>query len=173
MLEELASSRSFLIIVGFCSGILSGLLGVGSGILLIPTLVFLLSLPQKSAQGICLAVMVPMTLIGAIRYKINPNIEVNLSHAAWLALGAVAGAFIGTELVRYLSSNTLRKIFAVFILIVGVKMLLTTPKRGVSADANLPQPRKLSDESLSNKNTISCLQQGQFEKEEEKTDEGE
>jgi uncharacterized membrane protein YfcA len=56
----------FFILLGICAGTLSGLLGLGSGIILIPTLVLLCGFAQKSAQGTTLAVMVPMILVGAL-----------------------------------------------------------------------------------------------------------
>jgi len=123
-----------LILLGGVAGVISGALGVGSGILLVPALVLLYYFPQKSAQGISLAVMVPMALVGAIRYKLNPEVSVAMSTVALLAIGAVAGAFAGTELARYLPGNVLRKCFAIFIIVVGVKMLWTAPKPAASAN---------------------------------------
>ena len=120
-------------VLGICAGILSGTLGLGSGTLIIPALVLLFSFPQKSAQGTCLAVTVPMALVGAIRYGMNPEIEVDMAKVGLLAAGAVAGAFLGTELARRLSSDVLRKSFAVFMVIVAAKMLMTTRKSRIPA----------------------------------------
>jgi uncharacterized membrane protein YfcA len=58
------------IVLGLVSGVFSSTFGVGSGILMIPALVMMFEFTQKSAQGICLAVMAPMALVGAIRYKL-------------------------------------------------------------------------------------------------------
>ena len=55
------------VLLGVVAGIISGMLGLGSGTLLIPALVFLFAFPQKSAQGTALVVMVPMALVGATR----------------------------------------------------------------------------------------------------------
>jgi len=130
---ELVNAWWALMVLGICAGILSGTLGLGSGTLIIPALVLLFNFPQKSAQGTCLAVIVPMALVGAIRYGMNPEIEVDIAKVGLLAAGAVAGAFLGTELARRLSSEVLRKSFAVFMVIVAAKMLLTTarPKTAV------------------------------------------
>ncbi len=116
------------IILGIVAGIFSGMLGVGSGIIMIPGLVFFFHFLQKSAQGTALAVMVPMALIAAVRYYLNPEIEINISYIALIAAGAVVGAFLGTYLAYYLPGNILRKLFAVFIIIAGLKMLITVPK---------------------------------------------
>ena len=117
-----------LLLLGLAAGILSAMLGVGSGILLVPALTLAFGLTQKSAQGTALAVMVPMALVGAMRYIANPDIEVNLMRVCLLAAGAVAGAFLGSVLASHLPNAVLRRIFAIFLLVVAVRMLL--PKRG-------------------------------------------
>ncbi len=119
-----------LLLVGVCAGVLSGMLGLGSGTLIIPALVLILALPQKSAQGMCLAAMVPMALVGAIRYKMNPEIEVSMLRVALLAAGGVAGAFVGVEIATRLSGTVLRKIFACFIIAVGLRILLVPARSG-------------------------------------------
>ena len=90
---------------------------------MIPALVAL-AIPQKEAQGIALAVMVPMALMGAVRYKLNPDIEINMAIVGLLALTAVIGAFAGAGFAAYLSNTVLRKAFALFLVLVGCKMLL-------------------------------------------------
>jgi len=126
MPEQLVNTWWALVLLGICAGILSGTLGLGSGTLVIPALVLLFNFPQKSAQGVCLAMMVPMALVGAMRYTMNREIGVDVVSVVWLALGAVAGSLLGTELAIRLSSGLLRKMFAVFMVMVAAKMLLTT-----------------------------------------------
>ena len=115
-----------LIVVGLCSGFLSGLLGVGGGVIVVPALVLLFTLPQKSAHGISLAVMVPVALLGAVRYWRNPEIELDLRIVGFLAMGALAGTLLGTDLAARLSGDLLRKLFAVFIILVGIGLLFPT-----------------------------------------------
>ncbi|MHC4511827.1 MAG: TSUP family transporter, partial [Planctomycetota bacterium] len=79
------------ILLGICAGVISGTLGVGSGVIVVPVLVLLLGFEQKAAQGTALAVMVPMALLGAVRYWKNPEIEMNLVIILLFALGALAG----------------------------------------------------------------------------------
>jgi hypothetical protein len=114
----------FLLILGLAAGTLSGLLGIGAGVLVIPALVYV-SFAQKDAQGIALAVMVPMALVGALRYKLHPEIQVPLNIVAVLAATAVVGAVLGSSLAAYLPTPILRRVFAVFVIMVGVRMLLT------------------------------------------------
>jgi uncharacterized membrane protein YfcA len=118
----------FFIILGLCAGVIGGTLGLGSGTLMIPALVLLFSFEQKSAQGTALAVMVPMTLVGAIRYWRNPEIELNGVVIILLALGAVGGALVGTELAARLPAGTLRKLFAIFLVIVAARMFFASPR---------------------------------------------
>ncbi len=112
------------ILLGVAGGLLSGLLGIGGGVLLVPALVFL-SFPQKEAQGISLAVMVPMVIIGAIRYKINSSIDPDLSIALLISIGAVVGVFCGTWLVDLVTGLWLRRFFAAILLIIAVRMLFS------------------------------------------------
>ncbi|MEM7392050.1 MAG: sulfite exporter TauE/SafE family protein [Verrucomicrobiota bacterium] len=110
-----------LIVIGVVSGILSGTIGVGAGIIMVPAL-SMMAFGQKDAQGIALAVMVPMALVGAIRYRLNPEIDLNINVAGLLAVGALIGVFFGTAIAGALPAATLRKIFAIFMVIAAVRM---------------------------------------------------
>lgn len=121
--EIIRTSWYWLILIGVFSGVLSGALGVGSGIVIVPALVLVMVFPQKVAQGTCLAVMVPMALMGAIRYKMNPTIQINMQVVALIAVCAVIGAFVGVEIAGRLPGSVLRKAFACLIIIAALKML--------------------------------------------------
>jgi len=120
--------------LGVCAGIVSGMLGLGSGTVVVPALVFLCGYGQKAAQGTALAVMVPMALIGAIRYWRNPEIELHGTVIALIALGAIVGTLFGTELAGRLSGATLRRLFAVFLFIVAARMFVSSPRPGKARD---------------------------------------
>ncbi len=115
------------VLAGLICGIFSATFGVGAGIIMIPALVILFSLPQKSAQGVCLAVMVPMALVGALRYKLNPQIELDIGVIGLLSIGAVAGAWIGAGIAGWLPASVLRKLFALVMIVAAIKMLTTSP----------------------------------------------
>lgn len=117
----------FLIPLGFVCGIFSATFGVGAGILLIPVLVIGLALPQKVAQGTALAVMVPMALVGAWRYKADPSIPLDLWRVLFLALGSVFGAWFGQLIASNLSALVLRRAFAVILILAATRLLLTGP----------------------------------------------
>jgi uncharacterized membrane protein YfcA len=141
MIGQLSNPWWIFILLGVCAGILSGLLGLGSGIVLIPTLVLLCECKQKSAQGMALVVMVPMVMLGALRYWKNPEVEMNGTIIGLIILGALAGVMVGTELMSRLPVDTLRKVFAAVLLLVAVKMFVssTRPKRRGPDDSMMSQ----------------------------------
>jgi hypothetical protein len=110
--------------IGLGTGVVGGSLGVGSGIILVPALVYVLNFGQKTAQGMSLLVMAPMVLMAAVRYAVNPSVHVNFPAVLVLAAAAVVGANVGSALAFSLPAEMLRRIFAVFIIAAGLLMLL-------------------------------------------------
>ncbi len=128
MIGQLSNPWWIFILLGICAGVLSGALGLGAGIILVPTLVLLCDYEQKNAQGMALAVMVPMVMVGALRYWKNPEVEMNGTIIGLIILGALAGVLAGTELASRLPSHVLRKVFAVVLIIVAVNMFVNPSK---------------------------------------------
>lgn len=126
MIGQLSNPWWIFILLGICAGILSGTLGLGSGIILVPALVLICGFGQKNAQGMALAVMVPMALLGAMRYWKNPQVEMSAVVVGLIICGALVGTLAGTELASRLPNQILRKAFAVFLVIVAVKILFMT-----------------------------------------------
>lgn len=109
------------IILGVIAGTLSGILGIGGGIVLIPALVFIFGLTQLQAQGTTLALMIPpIGLLAALRYYQSGNVKLGM--AGFICLGFFAGGLIGASLVQNLSEPLLRKSFALFLLFVSLRM---------------------------------------------------
>lgn len=106
-----------LVLVGFASGIISGM-GIGGGTLLIPALVFLQDMTQQQAQGINLIYFVPTAVIALITHKKKGNIQGDILKPIILAglLAAVAGALIAVAL----DATLLKRCFGVFLLIMGI-----------------------------------------------------
>lgn len=105
---------------GLAVGAFSGLLGVGGGILMVPLIYYIWRQDPKIAIGTSLATMVPTAISGAVTHLRLGH--VNLTLAACLAVGAVLGsAFIGAPLTAYLPGETLKRIFGVFLLVVGLQ----------------------------------------------------
>jgi len=111
-----------LIVIGLAAGILSGFAGVGGGVIIIPALIFLLGMTQFEAQGTSLAMMIPpIGVMAAFNYYKDGYI--NWKYAAILALFFFVGGYFGSKLALEIPQNVVKKSFAVFIIIVGVKML--------------------------------------------------
>jgi uncharacterized membrane protein YfcA len=109
------------LILGCAAGVLSGLIGIGGGIILIPALVYILGFSQHMAEGTTLAAMVPpIGILAAYVYYQNGNVD--LKTAGFISVGFLLGGFLGARLAQNFSSETLQKIFAVILILVGVKM---------------------------------------------------
>jgi len=138
------------IIAGIAAGIISSMFGVGGGVLMVPILALGFSFGQKSAQGMSLFIMLPMALAGAIRYKLNPDIPINLPVCGMVALGGIAGAMIGTQIVFNIPQVVLKRIFAVFIIITGIYMIIKTLPKPASKEPPT-SPEKFSQNHLTTK----------------------
>jgi uncharacterized protein len=111
------------IVLGIVVGVLSGLLGVGGGVILVPILVYALAMPQQTAQGTSLAMLLPPTgLLAFWRYYKSGHTDIKLG--LLLALGLFIGGYFGGGLAQQLPAATLRRVFAVFLGAVAVKMFL-------------------------------------------------
>jgi uncharacterized membrane protein YfcA len=112
-----------LLFLGLLAGILSGLLGIGGGILIIPALVFVVGLTQRQAQGTTLALMVPpIGLLAAWTYYKQGHVDLKI--AGLICLGFFFGGLLGAKLAGVVSATMLKKLFGVALLITALKMIL-------------------------------------------------
>ncbi|NLP41832.1 MAG: sulfite exporter TauE/SafE family protein [Veillonellaceae bacterium] len=114
------------ILAGLAAGILSGLLGVGGGIVLVPMMVFILGVSQHIAQGVSLLVIIPTAASGL--WHLHKEKLVDYKTAALLSLGAIAGAMLSANFVQSLPAAELKKIFGVFVIIMGGRMIFAKPR---------------------------------------------
>ena len=116
-----------IIIIGLFAGILSGLVGVGGGIILVPALVFFLSYSQHQAQGTSLGVLTfPVVIVAFLKYyydtkKMGEPIDFKI--IGLLAIGFIVGGFLGSTLALKIDKEALRKIFAVILFYTAFQML--------------------------------------------------
>ena len=107
-------------LLGLLGGVLAGLFGVGGGILFVPTLVLVLGLTQVHAEATSLLAILPAVLAGAWRQQRHGNVD---GRAALLVgLGSIAGVVGGVELAKALPEDVLRRLFAVFMLVVAATL---------------------------------------------------
>lgn len=110
------------IVLGLFAGALSGLMGIGGGIILIPALVYLFGLTQHQAQGTTLALMVPpIGLLAAWTYYRQGH--VNMTIAVFVCLGFFVGGLFGAKLAAGLSNELLQKAFGILLLVTGLRMI--------------------------------------------------
>jgi uncharacterized membrane protein YfcA len=116
-----------LIIIGLMAGILSGLVGVGGGIIMVPLFVLFLGLTQYNAQGLSLAVMLPpVTFLAVYNYHTTGEGD-NIDWKVALIVSAlfIIGGFIGSKIALQIDQRMLKRIFGVLMLIVAVKLIFT------------------------------------------------
>jgi len=114
--------------LGLFAGTLGALFGVGGGILMVPVLTILASMPQKEAQGISLTVMIVLSVVGAIRYHMNPDIHMDWRVIAIMSVTMLFGANIGASLAASLSNKALQIGFSVLLFIMGFRMIWSALK---------------------------------------------
>lgn len=110
------------IILGILAGILSGIIGIGGGIIIVPSLIYIFKFSQQQAQGTTLALLVPpIGILAAWTYYKQGYVDVKV--AGLIILGFVVGGFIGAIFATNANTDILRKIFAITIILIGIKML--------------------------------------------------
>jgi uncharacterized protein len=116
------STVLILILIGVCAGVLSGFVGVGGGMIIVPGLVFLLGASQLSAQGTSLAViMLPVGIFGVMNYYKAGHI--NLSFALIIALAFVVGSYIGSKYALKVPEHKIKFLFGLFLLYIAIRMV--------------------------------------------------
>ncbi len=111
-----------LIAVGLFAGALSGIVGVGGGIIIVPAMIYLLHMNQMEAQGISLSVLVlPVGILGVMNYYKAGHI--NFNYSLLIAAGFVVGSYFGSKYALRLPVNVVKFIFGIFLLIIAGQML--------------------------------------------------
>jgi uncharacterized membrane protein YfcA len=117
-----------LVAIGVLGGVLSGLFGVGGGVVVVPALMAFAQMDQRRASATSLVAIAPAAVVGAVTYAVQG--EVHWLAALTLAIGSVIGAPIGARLLRALPLRVLPWIFVGFIAVVLVSLFTTVPTRG-------------------------------------------
>ena len=118
----------FLLLLGLAAGILSGLVGIGGGIILVPGLVYLLGFSQKMAQGTSLGVLLlPVGILAMWQFYKAGYVDVKA--VGFIAIAFLLGGYFGSKITLALPQDTVRKIFAVLLLVISIKMLFFDKKK--------------------------------------------
>lgn len=110
-----------LIVIGLIAGFVSGSMGVGGGIIIIPAMVFFMGVTQQEAQGTSIAVIsVPVALVAAMNYYKAGY--VNLKFSGLIILTFIIGAYFGSKIAVHIPAKTLQRSFGILLLLVGLRM---------------------------------------------------
>lgn len=121
-----------LLCIGLLAGILSGSVGIGGGVIMVPLAIYFLGYTQHQAQGMSLAVLaVPVTLLAAYTYHSNGH-ELDWRYALIIAVAFVVGGFFGSKIAVNINQQMLKKVFGVILMVVAIKMIFFSKAEGVS-----------------------------------------
>jgi uncharacterized protein len=110
--------------IGLVAGVLSGLFGIGGGVVIVPALILLARMPTLTATGTSLgALLLPVGVLGAWTYYKNSHLDIRA--AALLALGLAVGVFFGATFAQGVAPGSLRRGFAVLLVALAVRMWMT------------------------------------------------
>jgi uncharacterized membrane protein YfcA len=115
------------LVIGLVAGVLSGLFGIGGGILIIPALIFLVGFHAKLAIGTSLgAMLLPVGILGAYAYYQRGHVDIKAS--LLLGVGLFLGAYVGAKIAHTLSGATLQRLFAIFIVLMAIRLWVEAGK---------------------------------------------
>ncbi len=120
-----------LVLVGLLAGALSGFVGVGGGIIIVPAMIYFMNMNQMQAQGVSLALlMLPVGILGVMNYYKAGHIQ--FSYVLIIAIGFVLGNYVGSKYAMRVPEHKIKFLFALLMLFVAVQMLWKSGARWAS-----------------------------------------
>ena len=117
----------YLLIIGLTAGFMGGLVGIGGGVIIVPALVMLLGMSQHSAQGTSLMmILFPVGILGVLNYYKQGHVD--FKYAGLLAIGFFVGSYLGSKFSLSLPQLTVKRIFAVVMMLLAIKILFIDKK---------------------------------------------
>lgn len=107
--------------IGLVAGLLSGLLGIGGGSIMIPAMIYFMSMSQQTAQGTSLLIIIPTAVSGVLIYA--KHSQINWYVGIVIAISSIIGALLGSYGAQHIPATLLKKLFGVFMILVGIQML--------------------------------------------------
>jgi len=112
-----------LLCIGLAAGMLSGIAGIGGGIIIVPALIYFFGMTQHAAQGTTLAMfLMPIGILGVMNYYKAGHVDVRI--ALIIAITFVAGSYFGSKVAISLNQETVKRIFGVLLFLISIKMIL-------------------------------------------------
>jgi uncharacterized membrane protein YfcA len=119
---------TLLLAIGLVAGVLSGIFGIGGGVVIVPALIYLAGFRQHQATGTSLAVLLPPIGIAAT-YEYYRHGNVDMRAAAFIAAGVLAGGWIGAVVANRVAGPYLRLAFGIFVVTLGVYLIYGASRR--------------------------------------------
>ena len=114
--------------IGLAAGILSGVFGIGGGVIIVPALIYMAGFRQHSATGTSLAVLLPPIGLGAMwEYYRHGNVNVRV--AMIMAVAVFAGGWVGAIIANRVAGPYLRLAFGLFVVVLGVSLIFGASRR--------------------------------------------
>lgn len=127
-----------LVVLGLAAGVLSGMFGIGGGLVIVPALVLMFGFDTKMAVGTSLfVILLPTGLLGVLEYWKNG--ELKIAAGLWIALGIFCGAYFGARMAGTVSGVTMKRMYAVFLLVVAIYFLVA-PQAAKDKSGTAPVP---------------------------------
>lgn len=109
------------ITIGLAAGVLSGLFGIGGGVVIVPALLLIARMPVLTATGTSLAaLLLPVGALGAWEYHKAGHL--NLAASLWIALGLLFGAYVGARIAQHASPLQLKRAFSIFLILIAARV---------------------------------------------------
>ncbi|MEW9670794.1 sulfite exporter TauE/SafE family protein [Ammoniphilus sp. 3BR4] len=106
--------------IGFMTGLVNGLIGVG-GTLLVPALIHLLGIDRRIAHGTSLAIILPTSIISIVIYSMSGALPYEVS--LYISIGGLVGGYVGARLLRRISVLWLKRLFSLLMILAGIRMI--------------------------------------------------
>ena len=137
---------AMMLLLGGCAGVLSGMFGIGGGLVIVPVLIVMCDLDPKTAVGTSLfALLLPTGLLGVLEYWRRD--ELRFVPGLLIAFGIFCGAYLGARITGSMSASTMKRVYAVFLIAVAIYFLWTSSPRAEKTPSR-PRPvprRQLAD----------------------------
>ena len=131
-----------LLLIGLAAGVLSGVVGIGGGIVIVPALIYFLGFSQRMAQGTSLAILLlPIGLLGVMQFYKAGYVDVRVTLV--IAFAFFIGSYFGSRIALTVPQEILKRIFAVLLILVAIKMLIPVKKTVAYKDSSA-QPNNFS-----------------------------
>ncbi|MBK7089756.1 MAG: sulfite exporter TauE/SafE family protein [Chitinophagaceae bacterium] len=121
--------------IGIVAGMLSGIVGIGGGIIIVPALVFFLGFSQLKAQGTSLGILLlPVGILAVIQFYKQGYID--MKTVGIVACSFVVGGYLGSKIALALPQESVKKVFAVLLLLISIKMFFFDKQKTASVKIN-------------------------------------